>query len=120
MFFTTGAISRVSRSPSRRRRSVGRWTRGRPAVSRGKRSVAVTASVLLSLGGGSKRGNATSGREPKDAVDREPVAHPDDPVACGADFGVMSDEEERLATLAIEAAEECEHVGCPPRIKVSG
>src|SRR4051794_3933162 len=120
MSFTTGAISMATRSPSRRRRSVERWTRGRPAVSLGKRSVAVMASVLLSYGGGSRRGNATSGREAKLVVEDEPVTHPDDPVACRTDFGVMGDEEERLATLAIEAAEECEHVGSSRRIKVPG
>jgi len=53
-------------------------------------------------------------------VEDEAVAHRDDPIAGGADLRVVSDDEQRLATLAVEATEQAEHLGGAGGVKVAG
>src|SRR5437588_842964 len=53
-------------------------------------------------------------------VEDEAIAHSDDPIAGGADLGVVRYDDERLAALPVEFAEERQDLGASGRIEVAG
>jgi hypothetical protein len=53
-------------------------------------------------------------------VHDEPVAHPDDPVAGGADVLVVGHDDEGQTAVAVQAPDEAEDVRCPGTIEVAG